>query len=377
MEYILRFFWLALFLSLLTNDADGVELSGHYNNLLFQHKNSRHQNVVSDLNRLRLTLDGGENVWQWHLSYDHTLLYGGAVRDPVFRLRQSVPDPTFLDLSANIVTSADLDWQHNLYRGWLEYKKDAWNVVIGRQRIAWGSGRIWNPTDRFNPVQPTALEPDQKLGVDAAYVTYAYSDFGSVQWLVAPSQAKRSVKKKWALRWQDTIAQTDMALWLGEIGQERVLAVDVTGNVGDAAARVEWQQSWHGQHGDFGQLLVGIDGTWTTQMFSDGLYLAIEYFYNGLPNANNKGLMQWDMLQSSSQQLLGMLAGYDLTPLWRTELTWLVDLEKTSMFIAPSVRWSVSDNTDAVIFTQLPMGGGQAEFSSLDNVFAIKLVYYF
>lgn len=377
MDYALRHFVLALLFLLIANHAQAIELSGVYTNLLFQHKDSRNQDVTTDLNRLRLTVDGGEGTWLWKLSYDHELLYGGAVRDPTFALRREVPDPTWLDLSANIAHTSSVDWRHDLYRGWLEYKKNDWDVVVGRQRIAWGSGRIWNPTDRFNPVQPTALELDQKLGVDAAYITHAYSDFGSVQLVAAPGQANRSVHRKWALRWQDTMGQTDMGLWLGEVGEERIVAIDVTGNMGDAAARLEWQQSWRGLQGDFGQFVVGLDGTWANQLFSEGLYLAVEYFYNGLPNVNKTRFIASDMLQSSSRQLLGMLAGYDLTPLWRAELVWLVDLEKTSMFIAPSVRWSVSDNIDATAFTQLPMGVAGAAFSDLNNLFAINLEYYF
>jgi len=373
---VMRLFGVLLFF-LTTGYAQAIELSGSYTNLLFQHKDSRQQGVTTDLNRLRLTFEGGENTWQWRLSYDNELLYGGAVRDPAFASLRQISDPTWLDLNADIITSSALDWRHNLYRGWLQYKTEAWDVVLGRQRIAWGSGRIWNPTDRFNPVQPTALEPEQKLGVDAVYMTHAYSDFGSIQLIVAPGQTDRALRRKWALRWQDTMEQTDMALWLGEVGGERIVAVDVTGNVGDAAARLEWQQSWRGEQGDFSQFVAGIDGTLTNQLLSEGLYLAAEYFYNGLPHSNVKRLIQSDMLQSSSRQLLGMLMGYDLTPLWRTELVWLVDLEKPSMFIAPSIRWSASDNMDATIFSQLPTGAAGSEFAGLNNLVAVKLEYYF
>jgi len=372
----MRLFGVILFF-LTASYAQAIEFSGSYTNLLFQHKDSRKQGVTTDLNRLRLTFEGGEKAWQWRLSYDNELLYGGAVRDPAFASLRQTSDPTWLDLNANIITSSALDWRHNLYRGWLQYKTEGWDVVLGRQRIAWGSGRIWNPTDRFNPVQPTALEPEQKLGVDAVYMTHAYSDFGSIQLLVAPGQTDRALRRKWALRWQDTMEQTDTALWLGEVGGERIVAVDVTGNVGDATARLEWQQSWRGEQGDFGQFIVGIDGTLTNQLLPEGLYLAAEYFYNGLPHSNVKRLIQSDLLQSSSRQLLGMLAGYDLTPLWRTELVWLVDLEKPSMFIAPSLRWSASDNMDATIFSQLPTGAAGSEFAGLNNLFAIKLEYYF
>jgi len=362
-------------LSFMTSHAQAIELSGQYRNLLFQHQDSRNQRVTTNLSRLRLTVDGGENAWQWQLQYDHELLYGGAVRDPTFAVHQNIPDPTWLDLSANIAHGTSWNWRHHLYRAWLEYQKDAWDVVLGRQRIAWGSGRIWNPTDRFNPVQPTALEPDQKLGVDALNITH--TDFGSMQLVLAPPQLHRSVQRKWALRWQDTIAQTDMAALLGEVGSERIFALDVTGNVGNATGRVEWQQSWHGLHGDFGQFVVGLDGTWTNAWLPEGLYLAVEYFYNGLTTPNVKQAAELSMLQSSSRQLLGMLTGYNITPLWRADLTWLFDLEKSSMFISPSVRWSASNDVDLTILAQLPTSNSNGEFSKLHNVLMLNIEYYF
>ena len=354
-----------------------VELSGSDKLLLFRHKDSLQRNVFSDLNRVRLTADGGVGAWQWRLSYDNELLYGGIVRDPAFRLYRRLPEPTWLDLQANIRHNTSLDWQHKLYRGWLQYQDDTWQVILGRQRIAWGSGRIWNPTDRFNPVLPTALEPDQKLGVDAASVTYTYSDFGSVQGLATPGRATHAVRRKWAVRWQDTFRQTDLALWLGEIGDERVLAGDITGNIGDATARLEWQQSWHGQQGDFGQFVVGIDGTVNHALFPAGLYLAAEYFYNGLPQASTLRFVQADVLQSNSRQLLGILAGYDITPLWRAELVYLMDMEKTSRFFSPGLQWSASEHMDVKVFAQLPSGSVAGAFAGLHDVFALTLEYYF
>ncbi|MDQ6954063.1 MAG: hypothetical protein Q9M20_01295 [Mariprofundaceae bacterium] len=373
LKFFLNFFiWL-----LIAPQTQAIEISGSYRNLLFQHKSSINQTVTTDLNRFRLNLDGNHKAWQWRLSYDHELLYGGVVRDPIFAIAQQIPDATWLDINANIAASSAFNWQHSVYRGWLAYQTDAWQVTIGRQRLAWGSGRIWNPTDRFNPVQVTALEVDQKLGVDTAYITHSYSDFGSLQWVATPGSFKQNAQRKWALRWQDTIAQTDMALWLGEIGQERILAIDVTGNLGDAAGRLEWQQSWHGTQGNFGQLTLGLDGTWVSELFPEGLYLAAEYFYNGLAQPNTGLPLQTSMLHSSSAQLLGILAGYDLTPLWRMELTWLLDLNKTSWFMAPNLRWSASENMEVSCFAQFPSGNTGSEFSAFNDLLGINLEYYF
>ncbi len=373
----MRFLILCCFLGVLSGLAQAVEVSGSYTQLLFQHQNTLKQQVNSNISRMRVNLEDAGKSWQWKLSYDHELLYGGMVRDPLFQLRRRIPDPTWLDLNANIKQTAALNWQHNLYRAWFKYHHKDWSLRIGRQRIAWGVGRIWNPTDRFNPVQATALEPDQKLGVDAAYLRYAYDDFASFQGVLAPGKAAHGLHRKWALRWQNTINETDVSGWLGQVGQERVFAMDMTTNLADWAMRFEWQQSWHGQQGDYGQFIVGLDGNDVSLLFPEGLYVAAEYFYNGLPQRTFVRGIQLDKLHSSSRQLLGLLAGYDLSPLWRADLSFLLDLEQTSMFIAPSLRWSATENLDAFLFAQLPSSKTGGAFFDLKPVLGVKLEAYF
>ncbi len=38
-------------------------------------------------------------------------------------------------------------------------------VVVGLQGVPFGVCRLWNPTDKFNPVYALSLEPDQRKGV--------------------------------------------------------------------------------------------------------------------------------------------------------------------------------------------------------------------
>lgn len=69
-------------------------------------------------------------------------------------------------LAPGVSTSEPL--QAQLAQLWLKF--DLWRkvyVTLGRQRVRWGSGRFWNPTDFLNQSQinPIALF-DQRLGVD-------------------------------------------------------------------------------------------------------------------------------------------------------------------------------------------------------------------
>jgi len=353
--------------------AGAHELEGEYTNLLFGTDNSQAQRVYSDLNRLRVHWHGEHGPWSWSVRYDQEFWLGGLLRDPLYRAALATPEPTWLNASATLASGRAYVWRHALYRGWLRFERGAWQGTLGRQRIAWGSGRIWNPTDRFNPIQPTALETEQKLGVDALRVRWRYSGFGGLDLVLAPGKASYGVSRKWALRWADMYRGQDLAVLVGGMGDEHVAGLDLTGNIGDAGYRLEGMQSWGGARGAHVQCVVGVDGTWRTRVLPNGLYLALEYFYNGDPRGYS--LHATDYLQGSSHQLLGALAGYDLTALWRLDLMLLADLERTGLFFAPRLRWSAKENLDLDLLAQWP--GGRGAFAVFARTLALQLKWYF
>ncbi len=373
-KIIAKLFIAWLFSVLLIEPGLALEFSGQYTNLLFETHDSLKQNRTTDLNRLRLEVDDDYGHVRFHLAYDHELLWGGLVADPVLAAVLRQPDPTWLDASATISRRMHFNWRHDLYRGWVEYEAGQMRVKLGRQRIAWGSGRIWNPTDRFNPVQPTALEPDQKLGVDAGRIEWNYAGNGSLIAVAAPARPSSRTSRKLALRWQDTFGEFDLALMAGRINNENMFGVDITGNMGDAGVRLEWMQARNPLDGGYGQLSVGIDYTLHHPWFSNGLYMALEYFYNGVAGSPR---FKQDRLNSRSNHLLGSMLGYDLTPLWRIDLLLIADLQQSGWFIAPSITWSVDENMDLSFFAQLPQGGGSSEFAVFEPLYAVRADWYF
>jgi len=364
---------LLLFIHLIT-PVSALEFSGQYANLLFETRDSLKQDRATDLNRLRLEMDGDYRSVRFHLAYDHELLWGGLVADPVVAVALAQPEPTWIDASAAISRRSHARWRHTLYRGWVEYDADPVSIKIGRQRIAWGSGRIWNPTDRFNPVQPTALELEQKLGVDAARIAWNYSGNGSLIAVAAPARPAYRTSRKLALRWQDTFGEFDVALMGGRINDENMFGADITGNLDDAGVRLEWMQARNPREGGYGQFSIGMDYTWHHAWFPSGLYMAVEYFYNGA--AGFSRLMQ-DRLNGRARHLLGGMLGYDLTPLWRLDLLLIADVQRNGWFISPSLTWSAAENLDIRGFVQLPQGTGSSEFAAFESLYALRVDWYF
>ncbi len=349
-----------------------AELSGHYTNLMLHGANSVGRVGTSDINRLRLSLEHAAGNWSGRLSYDHEFLWGHAVRDPVFATLSRLPQPTWVDATATIRRAQSYQWRHTLYRGWLQYERPRFRLTVGRQRIAWGSGRIWNPTDRFNPIDPTTIEPDQRLGVDAVFGAWRYSASGSLSGIAAPGRGAHRLRRKGMLRWRDTIADTDVALTAGGVGNTRLMGMDVTGNLGGAGWRLEWMQSWRGGE-RFGQLVTGLDYTLNNRWFSNGLYLALEYFYNG---AAGRVTPYSDRLQSLARHQLGAMAGYDLTPLWRFDLLAIADLDYGSNFARPALTWSMGEDSELTIFGHY-FSGARGDFATVPNLTALQLVKYF
>lgn len=357
--------------------ASALELSGQYSNLLFQTQDSFGNSRTTDLNRLRLQVEVGRDVGpgmlRFHLAYDHELLWGAMVADPVVSAGLNRPDATWLDLSAHLGQRQHSNWRHALYRGWFLYDLADVSLKVGRQRIAWGSGRIWNPTDRFNPVQPTALEPDQKLGVDAAALQWNYSNSAYLLAVATPASVANGAEQKLALRWQDTWGEFDLSLMFARIGDESMFGFDVTGNLADAGMRIEWMQARNPREGGYGQIVAGLDYTWNNSWFSNGLYTAIEYFYNGAAGL----VLSQDRLSGLSNQLLGAQLAYDLTPLWRAEMLVILDMQKSASFVVPALTWSVFENIDFQCFAQLPQGKTGSEFARFESLYAFRIDWYF
>jgi len=349
---------------------------GSYKNLLFHSTDTAGTSLTTDLNRLRLTWDGSASVLSWYAAYDHELLYGELVSSPDFTAVANLPEPTWLDAKSRISDGSRHDWPHRLYRGWL--RLDAGNVQLtaGRQRIAWGTGRIWNPADRFNPVDPTALEPSEKTGVDSLFAEYRYSGFGAVQFVAAPGKASHNVSHKLAVRIRDTIGETDVSMTVGKIGVERVLGGDVAANVADGTFRVEAMQAWPKGGKAYAQASIGYDYTLSNDAFPEGLYLLVEYFYNGAPGAAPV-LAPVDRLYSLARHAAAFSAGYDITPLWRLDGTVIWDASDNSRFFLPNLTWSASENLDISLFALLFGGKQVSEFGRRNNLYALQAEIYF
>jgi hypothetical protein len=131
---VIRHYFLILvssFLILATAAFADLEIGGYYeNNLIVVGKRTAGW-IYGDLNRLRLRIDSSPlpNI-NIHLEPEYNLMVTTEAMPLIdtSKLNRLIWDRAYLKIYFPL---ADLTW--------------------GRQRIAWGAGYLWNPTDVFNP----------------------------------------------------------------------------------------------------------------------------------------------------------------------------------------------------------------------------------
>ena len=344
------------------------------------------------LSTTRIRLQGEARYgdhWSGQLVYDNEIFMGTARESLAFRAAEALGSPTWLDLDQTLVDSADVTWRHLLYRGWVRYQDDEFDVTLGRQRIALGRARLWNPTDIFNPIPPLAVEADQRVGVDALQARARVVDDLWASVIVAPERHDEHPRS--ALRLDLSKQQVDGAVMVAKIDRDYLAGLDFATNVGDAALRGEFTETWHFHGKATLQAVLSLDYTFP---LGTGLYALVEHFYNqnvvkpdslGAALSVDAGLLALaqrlvppPQFQTISRNQTGFELGYDLTPLLRGNVLWIHDWNGPSDAWVPSLVWSVRSDVELAAGVQVYGGGdGKGEYGGRPPLYFARVDLYF
>ncbi len=378
--------------------------------------------VFESLTRLRLGFDlHWSDALTARLAYDHEWrigfldrllgdLGGGEERD------------TFLGLEDRIGAfglSDDADhrrWSHRVYRGWVRWSGSRAELTVGRQRLAWGVGRLWNPLDRFNFVPPLAIEADETPGIDAVDARWRFSGLDSIQLVYAP--ATRSADARAALRYHGVVRDVDVSLVAGSFEEARVLGFDLAANAGDAAVRLEaaWtdpeRDVWRvgdpapRERDPFWQVVVSADINFDV---GRGLYVLVEHLYNGnalgfgegragallpffeatadvppaLPGAGpgvrtaSAAIFAGSQVVTGSRQTTGLQLSTDLTLALRGELLALYDWEGSSVAFFPSLAYTGWNAVELTAGVQLFAGPRRSDYGDREPLLFVLAEVFF
>lgn len=358
------------------------------------------------------------------LSYDHE--FEAGVLDSLLRAPGALPQ-TALGLERNIFAlglrrsdAARRSWRHRIYRGSFRYAGRRLEVKLGRQRIPWGVGRLWNPVDRFNAIGPLALESDQSPGVDALLLRWNFSGFHQLQAVHAPGP--RSAEARSALRYAGLLGDVDVALSAGRFSGALGLGVELAGNWGESAWRLEaaWtnprRAAWPigapvpAPPASFFQIALGLDRQFD---LGSGLYVMAEHLYDGnalgfgagragnllpffetsaappawaaapAPGAQplfaapaSAARFAGSRVVSLSRHATGLQVGYDLAAALRGELLLIHDWQGSSAVLAPALHFTGLNAASFSLGAQFFFGGAASQFGGRP-VLAYALAEFF
>ena len=288
--------------------------------------------------------------------------------------------------------NADIVWWNTrtsvgyseLDRLWLDATYDRLQFSLGRQRIAWGTALVWNPTDLFNPLSVLDIDYEERPGVDAVRLQYFSSEVTKVELAVRPGRSKsRSViagkilLNRWSydvhllggIQGGDPFAGL---AWAGDIAGAGFRGEVISKKISDETVFLEpsWKDAW--------STSVALSADYT---FTNNTYIHTEMLFNdhgtsdeamaSVPLSHSLGLLspaRWSLFQELS---------FDAHPLVRMSGFVIVDLGDHSYVVVPSVAWSAVENIDLSLYGLFFFGSPMTEYGNYGRSLFARLKWSF
>jgi len=275
-----------------------------------------------------------------------------------------------------------------LYVDW--YMADL-EVIAGRQRIAWGTCLVWNPTDLFNPFDILDFDYEERPGTDAVHVQYYTGPLSQFNLAITPGRESNDVI--YAGRYTTNRWNYDFAFIAGRQRNSLRLGVNWAGQLADGGFRGEILYSdpdlsyttinlqtltWAQVHLTEPYLTAALSYDYT---FPNSFYIHTEYLYNGLGTTEKAGLRRFDIIYTGeltpARQSVFQEFAYQLTPLLRADLFIIFNPNDLSWIAAPSLQYSLATNWEVYLLA-FPSGGEQGtEYGGYPTQYFARLKFSF
>ncbi len=301
----------------------------------------------------------------------------------------------FADLSAVLWNKGKSLGYLETDRLWLDWVKDNFEVTVGRQRIAWGTSWVWNPTDLFNPQSPLDFDYEELPGTDAIRIQYYTGPVTKIEAAVRPAKTLDKVIAAGLVSFNKWDYDFNL---IGGIKNNRwVAGGGWSGDILNAGFRGEFTvtqkpellSKYNGISTfirDYKPLSSFNDPVFSFVLsgdytFTNSFYIHTEIMYYNNGKQKNTGLYQQEALE------LGMLTparwsvyqefSYDITPLLRGSLFGIFNPDDKSYVIVPSLSYSVITNLDLYLITLLFNGDTLTQYGDYGSTLYVRVKYSF
>ena len=274
------------------------------------------------------------------------------------------------------------DWldEENVYgfseidRLYLDWTYNDWDVIFGRQRIAWGTCLVWNPTDLFNPFDILDFDYEERPGADALQIQYYTGSLSQFNVAMTPGRTRydvvyagRYTTNNWnydfnfIAGWQLNSLRLAIS-WAGEIydGGFRGEVLYTNPNIEYTTIDIDFSTppfSYRTEDVNYPYWTIVLSYDYT---FRNSFYIHTEYIYNGLGTTENAASRRLDIIYTGeltpARQSIFQQFAYQITPLLRGDFFIIFNPNDKSWLAAPSLSYSVATNWDLFLLA-FPSGG--------------------
>ncbi|MBL7128915.1 MAG: hypothetical protein ISS16_08015 [Ignavibacteria bacterium] len=337
------------------------------------------------LNLTRARFRSEYKLWsdaRFNLEYEIDALYYSSSDDFEFSMSGKSNRQLF-NLTWIPVKEKHINITHFIDRLYFRQGFDFGNVIIGRQRISWGTGRIWNPTDLFNPINPAVFYKIEKDGADAVSFKYTFGNFTDINLVFNPQEKIKN--SNYGFRFRTNIKEYDMSIMGGSFSEEVdshdrrfVTGLDFAGNLFNAGLRGEGIISINEDDSEdkFITFILGVDNQFTSR-----IYALLEYHYNG-EGKTDKSEYDFTRLVKGEIQNLSknyIYAGgmYQVYPLLNLSIGNITNLNDGSGFMNFLGTYSVTEDFYVDLGAQITYGVELSEYWYYPISLYLEMEYYF
>lgn len=329
------------------------------------------------------------------LEFRFRVYYGESVKKIPDFLDQIKSHHPFTDLDAVLWNKGELLGYLETDRLWLDWTKEKYEVTVGRQRIAWGTSWVWNPTDLFNPQSPLDFDYEELPGTDAIRFQYYTGPVTKIEAAIAPAKTSDKIIAAGLISFNKW--DYDFNLMGGMKYNRWVVGGGWSGDILDAGFRGEFTISQNpsliAKYGTLHNILLNyeplssfkkpvlsfvLSGDYT---LPNSFYIHTELLYYNIGKTKDAGLYQLEALD------LGMLSparfnvyqefSYDITPLIRGSLFGIYNPDDHSGVIVPSLSYSIITNLDLYLIYLLFKGDELTQYGQYGSSWFIRVKYSF
>ena len=260
---------------------------------------------------------------------------------------------------------------YRLYAGYEDGKNRA---LTGLINISMGVGRIWNPTNIFNPKNTYALEPDEVFGVAGVSYTRHINDTSSLT-VVVSQRADETFK--YAGRYKSFFEFADIGISMLSSNETKMLGYEIEANLLDTGIELRSEGAYIKNDTEFFQGILGAD-----YGFVDGLTIIGEVLYSSKKFSFNEQLLHLnsDISQNivHSNLYTALSLSYSFNIFLDASLLYIESFnEDNSRFISPSLTYTLNDYNAFVLSAMIQNGSSESEFERLENSYFLKWSFSF